>query len=505
MRILPKGIVFILLTAGITVQAGAQVVSDSVVTGKPILENPQGLPDSVGTNRTIPPNLMVVPDAPAASGNPVPQVHQPGRDSVIDGVVAVVGANIILRSDIETQYLQFRAQGGIQGSAEKIKCQLLEGLLFQKLLYHQAQLDSVKVTDAQVDGTMDQRMRYFIGQAGSVEKLEEYYQKSISEIKNEMRDIIREQMMVQASQEKITKDVNITPSEVKAFLKKLPKDSIPEIPSEIEVGMIMKAPVIGDAEKQVCINRLKSFKERVKKGDDFSTLAVLYSEDPGSAKKGGELGMFKRGDMRLEFEAAAFKLKPGEMSDVVETEDGFHLIQMIERKGEYINVRHILLQPKVSIASMTLAKNLLDSIASQIEQKKITFAEAVVRYSDDPSKNNGGLIINPVTGTSKFEASQLDPKVFFVIDKLKVGDISTTVLYKTERGKEQYRIYYLKTRTVPHKANINDDYASIHQMALEEKKSQVIGNWVQERIAKTYIKIDDEFRNCPFQREWIKK
>jgi len=439
------------------------------------------------------------------TGLTMPAKPQTSNDSIVDGVVAVVGANVILRSDIENQYLQFRAQGNIQGSAEKVRCQIMEGLLFQKLLFHQAQVDSVKITESQVDGEMDHRMRMFIGQVGSVDKLEEYYQKSISEIKNEMRDIIKEQMMVQSSQEKITKDVNITPSEVKAFLRKLPKDSIPEISSEIEVGMIMKIPVIGDAEKQACIDRLKSFKERSKKGDDFSTLAVLYSEDPGSAKKGGELGMFKRGDMRIEFEAAAFKLKPVEISDIVETEDGFHIIQMIERKGEYINVRHILLQPKVSMTSMTRAKNTLDSVGNLIEQKKITFADAVVRFSDDPTRNNGGLIINPMTGTSKFEASQLDPKIFFVIDKLKVGDISAPVLYKTDRGKEQYRLYYLKTRTVPHKANLEDDYAKIHQMALDEKKMDVMNNWIKERIVKTYISIDEQYRKCTFQREWIKK
>ena len=435
----------------------------------------------------------------------MPAKAQTASDSIVDGVVAVVGANMILRSDIETQYLQFRAQGSIQGSAEKVRCQILEGLLFQKLLYHQAQVDSVKITDSQVDGEMDHRMRMFISQIGSPEKLEEYYQKSISQIKEEMRDIIKEQMMVQSSQEKITKDVNITPSEVKAFLKKLPKDSIPEISSEIEVGMIMKSPVIGDVEKQTCIDRLKNFKERIKKGDDFSTLAVLYSEDPGSAKKGGELGMFKRGDMRIEFEAAAFKLKPGEISDIVETEDGFHIIQMIERKGEYINVRHILLQPKVSLASMTRAKAILDSVGSLIEQKKITFADAVIRFSDDPTRNNGGLIINPVTGTSKFEASQLDPKIFFVIDKLKVGDISAPILFKTDRGKEEYRLYYLKTRTVPHKANLEEDYAKIHEMALSEKKMNTMNDWIKERIVKTFISIDEEYRKCPFQREWVKK
>jgi len=438
------------------------------------------------------------------AGSSIPAKPQAFNDSVVDGVVAVVGASMILLSDVENQYLQFRAQGNIEGSPEKIKCQIFEGLLFQKLLLNQAQVDSVKITEAQVDGEMDHRLRMFISQIGSPEKLEEYYQKSIPEIKNEMRDIIREQMMVQSAQEKITSEVNITPSEVKAFYRKLPKDSLPEIPSEIEVGMIMKAPEIGDEEKQACIDRLKGFKERVKKGDDFSTLAVLYSEDPGSAKKGGELGMFKRGDMRIEFEAVAFRLKPGEVSEVVETEDGFHLIQMIERKGEYINVRHILLQPKVSLASMTRAKNLLDSVADLIEQKKMTFADAVIRFSEDVSRNNGGLIINPNTGTTKFEASQMDPKIFFVTDKLKVGEISSPVLYKTDRNKDQYRIYYLKTRTNPHKANLQDDYNKIRQVAEDEKKSELMNNWVKEKISKTYIRIDDNYRNCPFQREWLK-
>ena len=439
------------------------------------------------------------------TGLTMPAKPQNAGDSIVDGVVAVVGANVILRSEIESQYLQLRAQGNIQGSATKVKCQILEGLLIQKLLYHQAQVDSVKITDAQVDANMDQRMRMFIGQAGSPEKLEEYFQKSISEIKEEMKEMIKENMMVSQSQEKITKDVNITPSEVRVYLKKLPKDSIPEISSEIEVGMIVKSPVIGDAEKQACIDRLKNFKERIKKGDEFSTLAVLYSEDPGSAKKGGELGMFKRGDMRIEFEAAAFKLKPGEISDIVVTEDGYHLIQMIERKGEYINCRHILLQPKVSLTSMTRSKNVLDSVANLIEQKKMTFPDAVLKFSDDPSRLNGGLMINSVSGTSKFEASQLDPKVFFVIDKLKVGDISAPVLYKSERGKEEYRLYYLKTRTVPHKANIENDYAKIHEMALDQKKMEIMNNWAKERIQKTYINIDPQYRNCTFSREWIKK
>jgi peptidyl-prolyl cis-trans isomerase SurA len=424
------------------------------------------------------------------------------QDTVVDGVIAVVGANIIMKSDIEAQYLQFRAQGNIQGSSSTVKCTILENMLFQKLILNQAQVDSVAITEQMVDNELDRRMRYMIGQVGSPDKLEEYFSKSIVEIKNDMREVIREQLMIQEEQSKITKDISVTPSEVKSYFKKLPKDSIPEISSEIQIGIITKIPTLSEVEKQEVKDKLKSMKDRVKKGDDFATLAILYSEDPGSAKKGGELGMFKRGEMRPEFEAAAFKLKPGEVSDVVETEDGYHLIQMIERRGEYINVRHILLQPKFSPLSLQKAKNTLDSIGDLIAEKKVTFDDAVRMYSDDPSRNNGGLLINPMTGESKFESGQLDPKIFFVIDKLKTGEISSSVLFKSERGKEEYRIYYLKERTLPHKANLENDYAKIQDLTLERKKMKAIDTWIDEKAAKTSIRILAPFNTCKFEREW---
>ena len=316
-------------------------------------------------------------------------------DSIVDGVVAIVGSKMILKSDIEKQYLEYRMQGNIQGTSTSVKCLIMENMLFQKLLLNQAEVDSIKVTDAMVENELDRRMRYFISQAGSPEKLEDYFQKTIVEIKNDMRDVIRENLLIREVQGKITKDMTITPSEVKAYFRKLPKDSIPEISSEIEIGIIVRQPSISEIEKQEVKDKLTNLKERVKKGDDFATLAILYSEDPGSSKKGGELGMFKRGDMRPEFEAAAFKLKPGEVSDIVETEDGFHIIQMIERRGEYVNVRHILLQPKVSALNLSKSKIFLDSISELIIQKKLTFADAVIRFSDDPSKNNGGIDDQP--------------------------------------------------------------------------------------------------------------
>ncbi len=432
---------------------------------------------------------------------------QQSRDTVIDGVVAVVGGNMILKSDIEAQYLQMRAQGIIKGSPERMKCQLLDKLLYMKLLLHQGQVDSIKVTDSQVESEMDRRMRYFISQAGSPEKLEEYYGKSLLEIKNELKEIIREQMLTEQEEAKITKDVSITPSEVRAFYKKIDKDSIPLVNAEFEIGEIIKQPEIGPAEKLIVVLKLKGFKERIAKGDEFATLAVLYSEDPGSAKQGGELGMFKRGDMRPEFEAASFKLKtPGEVSDIVETEDGFHIIQLIERRGDYINVRHILLQPQVSMANLNRAKVTLDSVAMLITTKKLTFDQAVVKYSDDPSRNNGGMIVNNVSGNTRFEAAQLtqlDPKVFFIVDKLKPGDISAPVLMKTERGKQEYRIYYLKDKTTAHRANLENDYTRIQVIALDKKKQKVVNDWVSQKVPGTYIKIAEQYQKCEFTRKWI--
>jgi peptidyl-prolyl cis-trans isomerase SurA len=215
--------------------------------------------------------------------------------------------------------------------------------------------------------------------------------------------------------------------------------------------------------------------------------------------------MFKRGEMRPEFEAAAFKLKPGEVSDIVETEDGYHLIQMIERRGEYINVRHILLIPQVSTGNLAQAKNLLDSVATLVNLKKMTFGEAVIKFSDDPSKNNGGLMINQSTGDSKFEVSQLDPKIFFVIDKLKEGECSAAVIFKTDRGKDEYRLYFLKERTSPHKANLENDYAKIQEIALDQKRTTIMNDWYANKAGKTYIRINTPYNECKFHHDWFKK
>ncbi|MCK9616937.1 MAG: peptidylprolyl isomerase [Lentimicrobiaceae bacterium] len=425
----------------------------------------------------------------------------PVFSQVIDEVVATVGSKIVLKSDIETQYVQYRMQGSI-GNASSMRCQFLENLLFDKLMLTQAELDSIQVTESQIEGTMNQRMRYYIQQFGSQEKLEEFYQKSLIEIKDELHDLIRDQLMIDQVHSKITADAKVTPTEVKTFFNRLPQDSIPFVETEYEIGQIVKQPPISDEALNEAKDKINTLRKRILNGEKFSTLAILYSEDPGSAKQGGELGSFGRGEMYPEFEAAAFSLKPNEVSNVIKTPAGFHIIQLIDRKGDYINARHILIQPKVSPYDLASANTYLDSIAKLIRANTITFEKAAQKYSDDPSKMNGGMMVNNATGNTRFEASQLDAKMFFVIDKLKIGEISNPVAMVSDDGKQAYRILYLKIRTTPHKANLKDDYTRFQQWALDGKKQEMISGWIKDKTQKTYISINEDYRDCNFTYRW---
>ena len=424
-------------------------------------------------------------------------------EKVIDQIVAVIGQNIILESDIENQYYQYRMQSGIIGGGSSVRCQMLESLLFQKLLLNQAEVDSIVISDTEIQQTMDQRLRYFIAQLGSRERFEEYYGKSIEEFKEEFSSDIENQLKVEKTQNGIVENVTVTPAEVRSFFKDIPTDSIPLVNSMVEIGELIRMPPVTLEQKLMIKDRLRGLRERVMAGETFSTLAILYSEDPGSAKKGGELGFYGRGELYKEFEAIAFKLGDGEVSEIVETQAGFHIIQLIERKGEYVNVRHILLKTKVSPLDLAMAKAYLDTVAGLINTDSLTFDEAVLQYSDGENKNNGGLLINPMTGTTGFEVSDLDPQVSFVIDKLKVGEISKPALMKTEDGKQAYRLLYLKKRTLPHRANMREDYDKIQSWALENKKAEAFQEWIAKKAAKTYIRINDKFRQCDFEFDWF--
>ncbi|KAF0199634.1 MAG: peptidyl-prolyl cis-trans isomerase SurA [Bacteroidetes bacterium] len=423
------------------------------------------------------------------------------QEQVIDEVVAVVGANYILQSDIEAQYIQFRMQGGIT-DARATRCQILEDLLFQKLMLNQAELDSVVVTDEQIEQTMDARFRYYIQQFGSQEKLEQFYKKSLIEIREEFKTLVKEQLMVDEVQQKIIKDLKVTPSEVRAYFNSLPKDSIPVIDTEYEVGQIIKEPAINKEELEATRERLKSLRDRIIKGESFGTLAVLYSDDPGSAKKSGEIGFVGRGQLYPEYEAAAFGLKKGEISEIIKSKAGYHIIQLIERRGEQINTRHILLMPKISDSDIQKASKLLDSVAGLVREKKMTFEEAALKFSDDPGKINGASMVNQSTGNTRFLEDQLDPKVFFSISKLQVGEISRPVAMLNEESKQTLNLYYLKSKSEPHKANLRDDYSTIMEWAMNKKRGDTINKWISEKIAKTYFRINDSYLNCKFKHTW---
>jgi len=429
-----------------------------------------------------------------------------GQEVVLDQIIATVGKNIILQSEVETQYWQYRLQEGITGSETTIKCQVIEDLLLQKLLLNQAQIDSVEVTDAMVEQSMDQRMRFFISQFGSEVKLEEFYNKTILEIKEEMRELVREQLMVQEVQRQITEDVKITPSEVRDFYRKIPKDSIPRINSEIEIAQIVRIPPVSIEDKMAVRKQLQQIREDIISGKtSFFTQAVMHSDDPGSAKKGGELGLVGRGEFFPEFEAVAFGLKKGEISEVFETEAGYHVAELIERQGDYVNIRHILLMIEPSVEDEIESISFIDSIAGLIENQTLNFREAATKYSDDPSKKNGGVIVNTVTGNSVFPVDQLDPQVALVLDKMEVGEVSEAIPFLTEDGKKAFRILTLLSRTKPHVANLGDDYNTIQEWALGEKKQEELNKWVEDKMEDAYINIIEQYRTCNFFYNWLKQ
>lgn len=432
----------------------------------------------------------------------VAKLNAQENEKVIDKIIAVVGDNIILKSELESQVVSSKAQGIIVDDDEK--CEMLEGLLFQKLLLHQAGIDSVTVSEAEVESEINRRMNYFIAQIGSEKKLEQYYKKSIVEIKEEFRIIVKEQMTSQRMQGKITSNVQVTPKEVKVFFKRLPPDSIPLIESEVEYAQILINAKESKTAQVDAKERINEIRERIVNGEDFSTLAILYSEDEGSAKKGGELGFMGRAELVPEFSIVAFKLKGKDVSEIVETRFGFHIIQLIERRGQKINARHILIKVKVDEEQVKLAKNLADSVYHLLLTDTFTFGALAEKYSnDEQTKNSNGLAVNPQTGTSVFSIDQVDPQIYYAIEKMKPKEISKPIPAQGTDGKKGYRIIKLLTKTEPHKADITTDYAKIQSAALQTKQSEVIQKWIEGKTQQTYIKIDEEFNNCGLRNKWI--
>lgn len=431
---------------------------------------------------------------------------------VVDKVVAVVGKNIILQSDVEGQYIQYRMQGDIQGNANDMRCAILEDLLFQKLMLNQAEMDSLTVTDSEVEMEMNRRISELVGRAGSQEKLESIFNKSMSEIKEELRRLVKDRMLQDQVRNGILSGVAVTPAEVRNFYRSQPQDSIPMIGEEYEIAQIVKRPPVSIDQKLQVKDQLYQIRKRILDGESsFSTMAILYSEDPGSAKKGGELGFTGRGEFAPEFEATAFNLRDGEISEVIETQFGFHIIQLIERRGEYVNCRHILMTAKVPVEALEQAQHELDSAATLIRSGAMTFEEACLKFSDDDSKTNGGYISNPAMGGHRLDASDIQEmgeyfpefkNLAFVISKLDVGQVSDPVPMTTNDNKDAFRVVVIKKKIPAHKANLNDDYWRIQTWALNQKNQSVIQQWIKDKAKKAYIRIDEDYKDCDFQFDW---
>ena len=428
-------------------------------------------------------------------------------DNIIDEVIWIVGDEAILRSEVEEERMRAQYEG--QQIAGDPYCYIPEQIAIQKLFLHQADLDSIEVSESSVSHQVDMRMDYYISQIGSKEKMEEYFRKTSTEIREEMMNNIRNQMIIQQMQSKLTENIKPTPAEIRRFFATLPDDSIPVIPAQVEVQIISFEPIVPPEETERIKGQLREFTERVTSGKaDFSMLARLYSEDTESAKRGGELGFVGKGQLVTEFADVAFNLNdPKRVSRIVQTEYGYHIIQLIEKKGDRINCRHILLRPRISATDKVKSLEKLDTIRSLIQDSAaMTFEQAVIRFSEDKNTAlNAGLMTNMNTGSSKFEFQDLPPEVAKQIYTMSVGDISEPFIMMDQmKNKEVCAIVKLKNKTDVHKANLLDDFQVIKGLLEERLSAELIHNWILKKQKDTYIHIDDKWKGCDFEYPgWI--
>ncbi|WP_455061360.1 peptidylprolyl isomerase [Prevotella fusca] len=431
-------------------------------------------------------------------------------NSVVDEVIWVVGDEPILKSEVEIMRLQSEAEGmKWDGNPE---CILPEQIAVQKLFLHQAALDSIEVTESEISQGIEQQINYWISlpQIGSKEKLEEFQHKSMAQIRQDLHDDYKNRQLVQKMQEKLVSDVKISPAEVREYFRKLPVDSIPMIPTTVEVEILTQTPRVEPEEVNRIKNQLRDYTDRVTKGEtSFATLARLYSEDTGSARQGGELGYMGRGMLDPAFAAAAFNLTdPKKVSKVVESEFGYHIIQLVDRRGDKVNCRHILLKPHVSMASVDAAKERLDSIGKDIKKGKFTFEDATAYLSDDKdTKNNHGLMVNSSENsrTSRFKMKDLPTEVARVVETMKVGEISMPFQMVNARGKVVCAIVKLKARVPEHRATITEDFQAMRDIVTAKRRMEIIHDWVVKKVKETYVRINPRYKDCKFQYEgWIK-
>lgn len=429
------------------------------------------------------------------------------QDNVIDEVVWVVGDEAILKSEVEEERLRAQYEGyKFDGDPY---CVIPEQLAIQKLFLHQAVIDSVEVSDSEVIQQVESTISNYIRSVGTKEKLEEYFGKSMTQIREAMRENVREGMTVQRMREQLAGDIKVTPAEVRQYFSRLPEDSVPFIPTQVEVQIITLEPKIPAEEIERVKAQLREYTERINSGEaQFSTLALLYSEDPGSARRGGELDFMGRGQLMPEFANVAFNLTdPKKVSKIVQTDYGYHIIQLIEKRGDRVNCRHILLKPKIADEDRQVALNRLDSIADDIRNEKFSFDQAATYISQDKdTRNNHGLMPNPYDGTSKFEMQQLPQDVAKAVDQLHVGEISRPFVYTNEsNGKEVCAIVKLRSKVNGHKANIRDDYQQLKEMYINKLKEEKLEKWIIEKQKTTYVRINENWKNCTFKYSgWVK-
>ncbi|MBQ8457561.1 MAG: peptidylprolyl isomerase [Prevotella sp.] len=429
--------------------------------------------------------------------------------SVVDEVIWVVGDEAILKSDVEQMRIQAQ-QEGVRWSGDP-DCAIPEQIAVQKLYLHQAAIDSIEVTEAEITQGIEQQIEYMISVIGSREKLEEYHKKNMTQIRNELRESFRERQLVQEMQRHLVKDITVTPADVRRYFADLPQDSIPFVPTEVEVQIISQTPRVDQEEINRVKEELRDYTDRVNKGEtSFQTLARMYSEDPGTARRGGELGYTGRGTLDQAFANVAFNLTdPKKVSKIVESEFGFHIIQLIDKRGDKVNVRHILRKPVVSQEAIDRSLARLDSIRAEIIEGKFSFEAGASVISDDKdTRNNNGLMANATqTGrTSRFRLQDLPSEVARAVDTLQVGAISAPFQMINQRGKIVCVIAKLKSRTEGHKATITEDFQVMKDVVLEKRRQQKLHDWVVNKIKSTYVRVNDRYKDCKFEYQgWIKQ
>ena len=425
------------------------------------------------------------------------------QNAMIDGVVAVVGTSPVLYSDLATRLEQARQAG--EKVEDELICSELEAMLFEKLLIDQARLDSVVVDEAQVTAELDRRIRYFEMQIGGRDKLEEFYGKTVAEIKDDFHDQVYDQLLIQNMQQRITADLKVTPRDVERFFREIPQDSLPYMNSEVEYAQILRLPKASLEEERRVRQKIEEYRRSILDGDkDFCTVAILYSEDPGSAANCGELGMVPSGVMVPEFDAVAMSLKDGEISQVFETDFGFHFMQMIERRGEQYNARHVLMKPKVVAIDLERQRVFLDSIRTKILEGDMNFGKAAAELSDDEeTRSNNGLVSEPNSNSLRWPMGQLDRETAFALNTLEPGEIGLPQLLIRPDGSKAYRIVRLNVRTEPHVANLREDYQMIQQAAEGKLRSEAVDKWVGRKLANTYVRFMKGYDTCTYKHPWI--